>query len=596
MVNFRIGGHALAPRLSIMSEPEVISLIPLVGIPGEVKNRLDIMDFVKDEKFLTLYCRALQIIEDRDQSDFSSFFQLTGIHGVPFIEWAKAKPSQLHPYRGNYCTHANVLFPTWHRAYESIWEQILWETCATVAEKFTTPDKEEWKQAARDIRQPYWDWGYWPNDPDYVSLPPECITMEELEIIDFDGKKVKIVNPMMRYKFHPIDPSFEGDFANWEYSIRYPDANKKENIQGMIEGLKSTAPGLREWTFNMLTKNYTWELFSYTGASSHSHANSLEMVHNTVHFMIGKDPTLDPPILGHMASIPHGAFDPIFWMHHCNCDRMFAIWQALNYDNYVSEGMCREATMNYLPGQVLTKDTPLEPFYTKNQDAWQSDDLENWEVLGFSYPDFDAVKGKSKEVRRRYINDLVRERYGFVTNQTDNPALDLLSHFQTAPSDHDSHVALYDWVIHATFSYYELDDSFSIVFYFDEGKGMARNNIIGSVDAFRGTTAKTCANCASNQEHVAEGFVHLNYYIGRDLGKKAKTRDQAVAIYEPDSVRKYLTEKKISCKVVTVKGKLDSLDIEIKGAPYYLPAGEARPMLDKEKPIVHYTDLVTRVQ
>lgn len=63
-----------------------------------------------------------EILEDRDQSDFASFFQLTGIHGLPFIEWAKAKPSQLHPYRGNYCTHGNVLFPTWHRAYESIWE------------------------------------------------------------------------------------------------------------------------------------------------------------------------------------------------------------------------------------------------------------------------------------------------------------------------------------------------------------------------------------------------------------------------------------------------------------------------------------------
>jgi tyrosinase len=59
--------------------------------------------------------------------------------------------------------------------------------------------------------------------------------MEEIEIIDFDGKTIKVVNPIMRYKFRPIDPSFDGDFANWEYSIRYPDANKKENIPGMIE-------------------------------------------------------------------------------------------------------------------------------------------------------------------------------------------------------------------------------------------------------------------------------------------------------------------------------------------------------------------------
>lgn len=37
-----------------------ISLIPLVGIPGEAKNRLDILDFVKHEKFFTLYVRALR--------------------------------------------------------------------------------------------------------------------------------------------------------------------------------------------------------------------------------------------------------------------------------------------------------------------------------------------------------------------------------------------------------------------------------------------------------------------------------------------------------------------------------------------------------
>lgn len=44
--------------LSTMSD--VISTIPLVGIPGEVKNRLNILDFVKNEKFFTLFVRALR--------------------------------------------------------------------------------------------------------------------------------------------------------------------------------------------------------------------------------------------------------------------------------------------------------------------------------------------------------------------------------------------------------------------------------------------------------------------------------------------------------------------------------------------------------
>jgi tyrosinase len=139
-----------------------------------------------------------------------------------------------------------------------------------------------------------------------------------------------------------------------------------------------------------------------------------------------------------------------------------------------------------------------------------------------------------------------------VTTQTENPALCHLSHFQRAPSDHDTKVALYDWVIHATFRYYELDDSFSIVFYFDEGQGCTRESIIGTVDAFRGTTSRTCANCARNHELIAEGFVHLNYYIGRDIGKHANRHDDPVAIYEPPRVTEYLKKKKISCKVVSV--------------------------------------------
>lgn len=51
------------------------------------------------------------------------------------------------------------------------------------------------------------------------------------------------------------------------------------------------------------------------------------------------------------------AYEPVFWMHHCNCDRLFALWQAMNYDVYVSEGMSYEATINYLPGQVLSEDS-----------------------------------------------------------------------------------------------------------------------------------------------------------------------------------------------------------------------------------------------
>jgi tyrosinase len=30
------------------------------------------------------------------------------------------------------------------------------------------------------------------------------------------------------------------------------------------------------------------------------------------------------------------AFDPVFWLHHANVDRLFAMWQALNPDSYIT--------------------------------------------------------------------------------------------------------------------------------------------------------------------------------------------------------------------------------------------------------------------
>lgn len=92
-----------------------------------------------------------------------------------------------------------------------------------------------------------------------------------------------------------------------------------------------------------------------------------------------------------------------------------------------------------------------------------------------------------------------------------------MSAFQRVASDHQDNIPLFDCTVRVTFRHYEFNESFSIVLYFDDGVGFSLENIIGSVDAFRGTTPEICANCASNNDLIAEGFVHLNYFIGRDI-------------------------------------------------------------------------------
>ncbi|MCJ1306198.1 hypothetical protein MMC08_009016 [Hypocenomyce scalaris] len=49
---------------------------------------------------------------------------------------------------------------------------------------------------------------------------------------------------------------------------------------------------------------------------------SIETLHNRYHGICGGE--------GHMSRVPVAAFDPIFWLHHCNIDRLIAKRQAID--------------------------------------------------------------------------------------------------------------------------------------------------------------------------------------------------------------------------------------------------------------------------
>ena len=63
---------------------------------------------------------------------------------------------------------------------------------------------------------------------------------------------------------------------------------------------------------------------SYSG--DFGFCNSLDMnLHGTVHVLVGTGTN--------MGSIPFAAGDPIFWLHHCNIDRLWASWNATGHSN-----------------------------------------------------------------------------------------------------------------------------------------------------------------------------------------------------------------------------------------------------------------------
>ncbi|KAJ3565570.1 hypothetical protein NP233_g7549 [Leucocoprinus birnbaumii] len=554
-----------------------MSLLATVGPTGGVKNRLNIVDFVKNDKFLTLYVRALESIQARDQHSWDSFFQVAGIHGLPFIEWAKERPS-VNANQAGYCTHGQPLFPTWHRPYVALYEQTLQGAAIEAAKKFTV-DKEAWAQAAKDIRQPFWDWGF-----QFVP-PDEVIKNEQIQIVDYNGQKVSVPNPILRYHFHPIDPSFSRyrDFNTWTTTVRNPDRSRKEDIPGLIRKMGIEADQIREKTYNMLKFNDNWEFFSNHSVGDDQHANSLEAVHDDIHGIVGYG-----KIPGHMTVPFFAAFDPIFWLHHANVDRLLSLWHAMNPDVWVTPGENLDATMSIAADTQVTQDTPLEPFYETKDKVWTSAPVTDTSKFGYSYPDFDAVIGGSKDLVKAAINDLVDTRYGTSrTRGVAGPAFNLLANFKGVTDDHEDHLQMWDWSIHVTFKKFELNDSFALLFYFAANGGTfeQKESFVGSINTFRGTTAETCVNCRENQDLVQEGFIHLNDLIARDGGS-----------FEPDSVRQYLQEKQLSYQIYTDEQKpLTSLRVRVEGRPLTLPPSESHPTLDTTQPKVTFDDLVTFV-
>lgn len=136
---------------------------------------------------------------------------------------------------------------------------------------------------------------------------------------------------------------------------------------------------------------------------------SLESWHDAIHNMIGQGQLLDQqgtPIVpegrkrlftyvGQMANPAVAAFEPMFWMHHNNIDRLLSLYQAIYHKN-VDDGNDE---------RIQRVDNPLIPF-VKDQSMkyWTSGDglVKNYWSPGFGTPGVSpmaekAVRDKTQE-------------------------------------------------------------------------------------------------------------------------------------------------------------------------------------------------------
>ena len=197
-------------------------------------------------------------------------------------------------------------------------------------------------------------------------MPPIVSDQKVSVVKPGSSNAVDIPNPFYRYKT----------------TVRATDAD---------QSLLSTA-AQRKLSTNALFSEPAYNDFS----------TSLENIHNQIHVLVGGD----------MALVDRAAFDPIFWLHHCNVDRLMAIYQATHPNIYLTPRPRSPTFALHLPG---TDDlsTPLYPFRHPDRKEWTSDDVKTATSIfkyGYSYPE--VPNGLSDDDLRKYASTKVNELYG----------------------------------------------------------------------------------------------------------------------------------------------------------------------------------------
>lgn len=116
-----------------------------------------------------------------------------------------------------------------------------------IAKGYKSPTYEglKWADVASDLRQPYWDWA------DNIRTPPqEIFGGDNVLVIGDDGQEIEFSNPLLRFRFpdkyitelqnpdEELAPDLKEKltrFSNWESTVRNPDINSKEDVEGLLQ-------------------------------------------------------------------------------------------------------------------------------------------------------------------------------------------------------------------------------------------------------------------------------------------------------------------------------------------------------------------------
>lgn len=414
---------------------------PITGVSAGVDPntgarpfRYNINDFQHAGPAWDLYIQAMQSFIADDVDDLLSYFQIAGIHGYPNVPWDGVV--------GNgsgvgYCTHNSILFPTWHRPYMALFEQVVWNKSQIIAQQYPDGQRDTYLAAAETLRVPYWDWSMQADMPAVVNIPTVSINTPS-------GQQT-VSNPLYSYIFPASTLSDFGNQLDFNVTVRRPALNGTSQPALVNQQLTSMASSLHTQAYNLWTQAYDYPRFADASVTNkfHMHFNSIEGMHNTIHTTVGG-------ARGQMGIISVAAFDPIFWLHHANVDRVFAIWQAVNPTMYTVPYAAAMPSYSTPQGTMEDVNYPLYPFHFDTQGSlYNSAEVRNLSDFGYSYPEIQdwALSNQSLQAN---VTAIINGMYnnGKLASTTKRTAVDN-----------------YNWMINTATDTSLLSDSVFVYFY-----------------------------------------------------------------------------------------------------------------------------------
>ncbi|PGH18171.1 hypothetical protein AJ80_04558 [Polytolypa hystricis UAMH7299] len=361
---------------------------------GERPVRRSLTEFEFSGPAFDLYILALEQFQKEDHSELTSGFQVSAIHGYPFTSWDGVEG----PGYGGYCSHESTLFPLWHRPYLALYENLIWEKAQKIAATYPENRKKGYVDAAKTLRIPYWDWA------SNAELPKSVVT-REINVNTPTGTKT-IRNPLYSYTFNPtVAGGFpQDDFTRIATTLRSPDENWQSQNEESQRTLRANAAYLQINTYQLLSNEDNYTIFSTAALEDRgSNYNNIEILHGLIHVSIGGDN-------GHMTYTPWSSYDPSFWLHHANVDRIVALWQALHPDSYVESLPNRGGNYMTTQGTIENVNTPLWPFHSSDKDFYTAASSRSTRPFGYTYPEI-VDWGVSKEQLQRNVRQKVNALY-----------------------------------------------------------------------------------------------------------------------------------------------------------------------------------------